>query len=100
MSIKKLCLNYLSHGRVDYKGNIEKNLYENFAIGFETTGRRLRELVTEGKIVKVVDGEGHTMYRLSPSLSESKKQIDVVPPSQFTFSTPGQLRQTQNFRNF
>ena len=88
MSIKQCILNYLSHGRREYKGNIEDYLRKEFGSIGDCTSRRLRELTNEGRIIKSMDERGKTMYNL-PVRQEIKT---ISPPAvDGLFPTAGRL---------
>lgn len=79
MTVKKLILSHLSHGRADYKGNIEDFLRKEYGTLADCTSRRLRELVNEGKLTREMDTKGLTMYRLAPSLSLRSLESGIMP---------------------
>jgi hypothetical protein len=79
-SVKNLIIQYLQEKRTpQYKGHIEDHIRlraSNHNLT-ETTGRRCRDLVKEGRIEKLEDDAGNTMYKLKVQIVNPTTPIKV-----------------------
>ena len=99
MSIKQCILHYLSHGRKEYKGNIEDYLRKEYGSLGDCVSRRLRELTNESKIIKSMDERGKTMYEVVKSMQNlpvclEHKTVISSPADNSLFPTAGRLNWT------